>query len=155
MGNKWGKNWPKKAAVKGKLKNRINSRAKGIRGENMFCEWLIMRLDLHKAPESQKPRRNLDQFKFGRTDVIYPPFIFEIKNCEKRDLQSFWNQAVFASRDLSLEPIVAIYEGRGNWSFLITATLIGNERGFMHLNEITFVPYMERRFASSTTLGLH
>jgi len=118
------------------------SLSKGKRGERLFCEWLVATL---KIPASEERFLLQKEHRFGGHDVEFEPFRFEVKNRERDDYQSYWNQIVRATRGTELEPVVAIYKGRSDWEFLITATLIGNEIGWMLVNEFTFTSYLRRR----------
>lgn len=106
---------------------------KGKAGEREFCKWLDSNFDLPKLPT-----RNLDQTREGGTDVIYPPFAFEVKRREVIDLQSWWIQAKKDATVLGLEPVVAFRQNRKPWEFLVSAKHIGCELGFIRLTESTF-----------------
>lgn len=126
----------------------INIRTKGNAGEREFCKWLFKTFELNKLP-----KRNLEQVRSGGTDIILPPFAFEVKRVEKPDWESFWCQSVIAARKLSegdeyegiFEAIVAHRYNRKPWTFLISADCIGVPNGFVHINERVFISYMANR----------
>lgn len=106
---------------------------KGKAGEREFCSWLYKNFTL-----AHKPERNLDQTRAGGTDVIYPPFAFEVKRRETLSLQSWWVQAKIAADKLDLEPVVAFRQNRKPWEFLVSAQHIGCEKGYIRLSETIF-----------------
>jgi len=120
--------------------SRINVRSKGASGEREFCKWLLRTFNLEELPT-----RNLEQVRSGGTDIILPPFAFEVKRVEKPDWESFWCQSVIAARKLELEPIVAHRFNRKPWTFLISADCIGVPNGFVHINERVFIAYINNR----------
>lgn len=111
---------------------KINSRAKGARGEREFCEWLRNTLDLDFTPQ-----RNLEQVRSGGSDILdVYPFVFEVKRVEKLQLKKWWLQVKAACRhDENLIPIVAYRQNGKKWSFLIPAVYICIEHGFIQLDE--------------------
>lgn len=119
--------------------SRINSRAKGAAGEREFCNWLFK-----SFPEIvDKPQRNLEQVRSGGSDIIVPPFCFEVKRVENLDLQLAWKQCKKAARDLDLEPVVAHRRNRHPWSFLVSASHIGCDVGYIQLTESVFISWAE------------
>ncbi len=126
--------------------SRINVRNKGASGEREFCKWLEVNFNL-----GELPTRNLEQVRSGGTDIILPPFAFEVKRVEKPDWESFWCQSVIAARKLSeingfeFEAIVAHRYNRKPWTFLITSAHIGVPNGFLHINERVFKQYINNK----------
>lgn len=125
---------------------RINSRAKGASGEREFCGWLFKNFDQLE----EKPERNLDQVRNGGTDVIVPPFCFEVKRRENLDLLAAWIQV---KKDVELIarthgrqhiPVVAFRFNRKPWEFLISANYIGCGMGFVRLDERTFIMWANK-----------
>jgi hypothetical protein len=123
--------------------SRINSRAKGASGEREFCNWISENLDIHHG------ERNLEQVRSGGADITNCyPFMFEVKRVENLDLQSAWIQVKTAvvemqldNNDPNLIPVVCFRYNRHPWEFLIPASLIGNEKGYLRLNEKTFTEF--------------
>ena len=126
----------------------VNARNKGATGERELCRWIKDNLGVLGDPE-----RNLEQVRSGGADIINVyPFIFEVKRVENLDLVSWWIQVKTAweqLRDMSdvdeqagidrnLIPVVAFRQNNQPWEFLIHAGLIGNNLGFLRLNEKTF-----------------
>ena len=119
---------------------------KGNAGEREFCEWFQNQLNLDVAP-----KRNLEQTRDGGADVIYPPFIFEVKRCETLSFQAWWEQICAArdkwriENDRLLTPAVAYRQNRGQWEFLIAATEIGSTMGggYIWINRFVFVRWVE------------
>ena len=119
------------------MMGRINVKVKGASGEREMCQLLQSILKLTYTPE-----RNLDQVRNGGTDIICPPFGIEVKRCEKLALVDWWIQAkhdaeVFNNRmgdhGHQIMPVVAFRQNGKPWEFLISATNIGCELGFLRL----------------------
>jgi len=111
----------------------INSRRKGGNGEREFAEWVHNLLGL-----INKPKRNLEQVRSGGTDLIVPPFAFEVKRCEKLQLRKWWVQVVKAVKDKdglahNLIPVVAYRQNKQGWRILISAQYIGLDHGYLAL----------------------
>jgi len=119
---------------------KINARSKGANGEREFCKWLYENLNV------SMPTRNLEQVRSGGSDIIdIPPFYFEVKRVEKLCLYKWWNQvrkAVDKQVDSSLVPIVAFRQNRKDWEFLISATHIGIDKGYLHITERVFLKWI-------------
>lgn len=114
----------------------MNVRNKGANGERELAKWLFENFDLEHMPE-----RNLEQVRSGGSDIInIYPFFFECKRVEVLDLQSWWIQVrTEAEKDnQNAIPVVAFRQNRKPWEFLISASYIGNELGYMRLNQATF-----------------
>jgi hypothetical protein len=132
------------------MASRINSRAKGATGEREFCKWLSDNLGIHHG------ERNLEQVRSGGADVTNCyPFVFEVKRVEKLDIQAAWIQCkkawleiatndVDGTVDANLIPVVSFRYNNKPWEFLISAELIGNDRGFLRVSENTFIEYAKR-----------
>ena len=116
----------------------LNARAKGAAGEREFCKWLEKHFTL-----PQEAQRNLEQVRAGGTDVIMPPFAFEVKRRETLDLLAWWIQAKHDADGLELEPVVAFRQNRKPWEFLISASHIGCGLGFIRLDERTFRQWVD------------
>lgn len=114
----------------------VNARAKGLKGELEFCEWLKKNLSL-----DVKPKRNIEQVRSGGGDVVcIYPYCFEVKRVEKLDLFTAWSQCYFAAKEFDLIPIVAFRKNHRKWQFLIPAYFLlgGEEKGYLRLTEIVF-----------------
>ena len=117
----------------------VNARSKGAAGEREFCDWLEKNCTL---PEPAQ--RNLEQVRSGGTDIIMPPFAFEVKRREVLDLQGWWIQAKNDAKKLSLDPVVAFRQNRKPWEFLIAARyLIDSDFGFLRMSEFVFKKWIE------------
>lgn len=117
----------------------VNARAKGAAGEREFCDYLEKHFDL---PEQAK--RNLEQVRSGGTDIIMPPFAFEIKRQERLSLENWWIQAKKDGKDLGLEPVVAFRQNRQPWEFLISAKfIIDSNLGFIRISAFVFKKWAE------------
>jgi len=125
----------------------VNPRTKGQTGEREFARW--MKLKLHLEHE---PQRCLEQVRFkgggriqqGMDLVGCPPFCVEVKRQEKLSLRSWWCQAVAATTPEYPHPVVAFRQNRGKWAILISARNIGLQNGFIRLEEIEAVKWMQR-----------
>lgn len=116
-----------------------SSRAKGAAGERELCKWLDENFELESKAE-----RNLDQVRSGGIDIITSlPVVFEVKRCESLDLTKWWIQAKAAAEIVSKVPVVAFRQNRKKWEFLIGADQIGLNRGYLRLNEQTFLLWMK------------
>lgn len=117
---------------------------KGKAGEREFCNWLDKNFNL-----PDKPERNLEQARSGGIDIIYPPFAFEVKRREALDLQSWWIQCKTGALVLDLEPVVAFRQNRKLWQFLISASHISCEKGFILLNESVFKAWVHTMWSDA------
>ena len=119
----------------------LNARSKGNSGEREFCQWIGANFDLDFLPE-----RNLEQVRNGGTDVILPPFGFEVKRRESLDLDSWWIQVKndCERHDLDLIPVVAFRQNRKGWQFLISGSNIGLDFGYVRINKKCFLKWSER-----------
>ncbi len=122
----------------------MNIRGKGSGGEREFCEWLQIQFCLDK-----KPKRNLEQIRDGGADVIFPPFMFEVKRCQTILHTKWWMQVVKAASTTGLIAVVAYRQNNKQWEFLISATEIGADKGFLHINRFVFLNW------ALTKRGLH
>lgn len=119
----------------------VNSRGKGAEGEREFCRWLKQTLKL-----SFLPQRNLEQVRSGGSDVVdIHPFIFEVKRCQGLSLKEWWAQVCTDTPDNKIS-VVAFRQNRQPWRFLISARLIGLDKGFMQLEEHVFIPWLKKHF---------
>ncbi len=128
---------------------KINARAKGAAGERELAKWLHRNFRLDVIPT-----RNLEQVRSGGSDIIdFYPFFFECKRVESLDLQSWWNQVLFTVRKCEYQdpiPVVAFRQNRKPWEFLVSATHIGLNKGFIRLREKEFVGFGEIAIAART-----
>jgi len=115
----------------------VNPRTKGQTGEREFAAWLKRNLKLEVEPQ-----RNLEQVRFGAHikstgfDLVNcQPFCVEVKRVEKLSLRSWWIQCVNATTPEYPVPVVAFRQNRKKWEFLISASHIGLENGFVRLEE--------------------
>lgn len=127
----------------------INSRAKGVGGENEFCEWLFL-----KQLVLTVPKRNLEQVRSGGIDVApeLHPFVYEVKRVETmtdKTLDIWWSKAtVDAKRYKDREPVVAFRKNRGDWTFLVSVErILGIKGSYAIIKGITFVSYARKRIA--------
>lgn len=132
----------------------INVRAKGAAGEREFCDYL-----LHKFKLDVKPERNLEQVRSGGADIIFPPFAFEIKRCEALKPQAWWSQVKRAVSNPSgpafgLIPVVAYRQNKKDWEFLIPASYIGVDFGYLHIDEYVFGDWLRSVVAQAKTAML-
>lgn len=121
----------------------VNARGKGAEGEREFCRWLRDTLGLQKTPE-----RNLDQVRNGGADVCQvAPFMFEVKRCQALALRDWWVQVMKASRGVPGSiPVVAYRQNRTAWRFLISATNIGLDKGYIRLEEFEFKTWIKNYY---------
>lgn len=119
----------------------LNARSKGASGEREFCQWLCANFNLDELPE-----RNLEQVRNGGTDIILPPFGFEVKRRESLDFDSWWIQVKNDCERYpgKLIPVVAFRENHKEWEFLISGNNIGVEMGHIHINKKVFLKWSER-----------
>jgi hypothetical protein len=98
---------------------KINVRKKGSNGEREFCNWLKENFNL-----KEKPKRNLEQVRSGGYDILFKPFIFEIKRTQTIDRKSWWSQVNKAKKETNIKhiiPVVAYRMNHKKWKFLINA----------------------------------
>jgi hypothetical protein len=119
----------------------LNARAKGQNGEREFSKWLQKTLEL---PET--PQRNLDQVRDGGFDVRLGSFIFEVKRCQTISLKAWWLQVVSSRTGHSDIPIVAYRPNHQPWRFLISATYIRLDKGFIQLEEKVFTAWLQKHY---------
>jgi len=113
---------------------------KGSAGERELAKWLQRTLNLDEAP-----KRNLEQTRSGGADLILPPFMFEVKRCERLDLDSWWVQITKATGNESIR-VVAFRQNHRPWEFLISANYVGIEKGYVRLNETVFKKWIKNKF---------
>ncbi len=119
-----------------------NARSKGAGGEREFCNYLKMHFGVNAE-------RNLEQVRDGGTDIICPPFGFEVKRREDLDLKSWWIQAKndcekYNNPYFDLIPVVAFRQNGKPWEFLVSAKFIGCQLGFIRINEDVFKEFVQR-----------
>lgn len=115
----------------------LNPVHKGKRGEVEFCKWLKKNLGLDYEPE-----RNYNQSARGSADVVsVEGWCFEVKRREILDLDSWWWQCSIAAKKIGEEPVVAFRQNRKTWEFLISASAIGLEKGYIRVSEDIFRQY--------------
>jgi len=116
----------------------VNARAKGASGEREFCKWVCDKLELDETPT-----RNLEQVRSGGADILgVDPFVFEVKRVERVNRKKWWLQvkAAAASTPGSI-PVVAYRPNRKPWEFLIPATWVGLQFGYIILEEKEFIQW--------------
>jgi hypothetical protein len=126
----------------------VNGIKKGKAGEVEFEKWIEKNL-------FEKVERNYNQAE-GGCDVITSKFYFEVKRRETLALDDWWyqvrmaeelyngrdkNNTVRFEKEKGLMPVVAFRQNRKKWEFLIPAVLIGCDRGYIRLNEKTFIEF--------------
>jgi len=115
----------------------MNPRTKGAAGERQAAEWLKINFNLEIAP-----KRNLEQVRSGGYDLVgFEPFAFEIKRCQTLSLRHWWLQVVSAVGRDNLIPVVMYRRNREAWQFLVSATTIGLDKGFINLQQLEFVKW--------------
>jgi len=118
----------------------VNPKQKGKAGENEACEWLMKHLfkDRNLSPNQRQV--------FIGCDIVAEPFIFEVKRREALNFNSWWIQISKVHKTLAkfekmYIPVVMFRPNRSEWEFLISATVIGDEIGYIHLNSARFVKW--------------
>lgn len=122
---------------------RINSRTKGATGEREFCKWLNENFGEYFDETAE---RNLLQTREGGGDIVIGDYIFEIKRVEKLSLQKWWLQVreavtaknKYSELDYKYEGIVAYRQNKKQWQFLISASHIGCDFGYLALTHTVF-----------------
>lgn len=117
------------------------ARRKGANGEREFCKFLYENLNV------PMPTRNLEQVRSGGSDVTdIEPFFFEVKRQESLDLDSWWRQVVVETKKSCNDaiPVVAFRQNRKPWEFLISATHIECERGYIRINTRIFIEWASK-----------
>lgn len=136
------------------MAKRINIRYKGAAGEREMCEVLSGILSL-----GHKLERNLDQVRNGGTDIIYPPFGVEVKRCQSLALIDWWIQAKHDAEIFNngiedhghqITPVVAFRQNGKPWEFLISATYIGCELGFLRVSRKVFGEWAIKQYEEYT-----
>lgn len=95
------------------MKRKINSRAKGIRGEIEALKALGDELGMLLE-------RNLTQTRHGGADcTLVKGFAIEIKRKERLDRQAWWRQAVEQAAVHGLEPLLLYRRTREPWRAFI------------------------------------
>lgn len=125
--------------------SKINVRSKGAAGEREFCKWLFDNMNV------PMPSRNLEQVRSGGSDITdIEPFFFEVKRCEALDFDSWWRQVVVECKKSYIEdcvpavPVVVFRQNRKPWEFLISATEIGCERGYVRISQRIFLEWSSK-----------
>jgi hypothetical protein len=123
---------------------------KGSGGEREFCDWIFKHLKL-----TEKPTRNLNQWRSGGEDIDFAPFVFEIKRCESVTpvgMRRWWLQVTKAARNKEERiPVVCYRQNRKNWNFLVPFKYVhmaGNHPGYAHLEEREFLIWFKNVFES-------
>lgn len=115
----------------------MNIKAKGNAGENEACVWLRDNLNLLTTP-----KRNLAQGFVG-CDIQVGPLVIEVKRQEKLNYNGWWIQVSKVATTMLKHgvggiPIVMFRQNNKRWEFLISATVIGDEYGWVHINQDRF-----------------
>ncbi len=120
----------------------VNAKGKGSAGEREFAEWLFNVLSL-----KEKPQRNLEQTRKRGADIVdVPPFIFEVKRCEKLSIRDWWIKLVNTTPEGKI-PIIAYRQNFKTWKFIISAKIIDLKIGYIQLEEPEFKEWL-RNFYS-------
>jgi hypothetical protein len=129
---------------------KINARAKGAAGERELATWL------HESfPIAVKPERNLEQVRNGGSDLIVPPFMFEVKRVETLALGNWWQQVnasvngYFSKNGVRLEPVVAFRQNKQEWNFLASAKHMGCDNGYVRMSALVFRNWVVRNWKFS------
>lgn len=99
--------------------------SKGPAGEREFCQWLWDELGI-------EAKRKLGQARDEGADILVGDFVIEVKRQERLALKHWWLQVCLSEPGTK---IVAFRQNRQPWRFLISATHIGLENGFIQLEE--------------------
>jgi hypothetical protein len=108
---------------------------KGANGEREAAKWLAKWLQLKEVPD-----RNLEQVRSGGHDLLVPPFVIEVKRCETISKAAWWKQVVAATKEGQCS-VVMYRRNRQPWRFLVPATLIGVDSGFIELEAEIFLRF--------------
>lgn len=124
----------------------INVRAKGAGGEREFCGWLERTLKL-----DHKLTRDLEQVRSGGADITcLSPFLFEVKRCEALAQRAWWLQVMKAARAIPGSiPVVCFRQNRQPWRFLLSASYIGLQNGYIQLEEQEFTNWIKNYYRIS------
>jgi hypothetical protein len=125
------------------MKKKINSRSKGIRGENEFCKWIADVLGLDEVPT-----RNLEQTRESGADILgVGPFVFEVKRCQNLELSKWWKQVNANTPDGKIA-VVAFRKNRNPWRILISAGWLyeGHLNGYIMLNSLHTVEWLRLKY---------
>ena len=114
----------------------VHSQKKGKRGEVEFCEFI----ELNFGISTDRVYNQADGYS---SDIVINDFVFEVKRQETLHLLDWWNQSIVAcnKKYKNKIPVVAFRQNRKPWSFLLSAQLLGLEKGFIQLTERTFINY--------------
>ena len=93
-------------------------------------------------------RPNQNQTFIG-CDIVAEPFIFEIKRREALNFNSWWIQInkvykTLAKYDKLYIPVVMFRVNKKEWEFLISATVIGDDVGYIHISAPRFITWAKR-----------
>lgn len=130
----------KRLDIQGKRNLMPLANRKGKSGENELCRWLDFNLDIDAE-------RNYNQADGHSADIIIDDFIIEVKRREVLDLSSWWYQVSIAKqhhKDKDLIPVVAFRQNKKPWQFLVPASLIGVDRGFLIASEQVFLEFASK-----------
>ena len=143
-----GRNWPKHglklARPPWKGKSVLNAKKKGKVGEEEACRWL----EKHLFDNQRSLKPNTAQ-SFVGADIVANPFIFEVKRRETLSLNGWWVQIHRVYKRL-LEydrphiPVVMYRINRGEWYFLISASAIGDDAGWVMISSARFIKWAKR-----------
>ena len=102
--------------MKGCMKKKVNSRAKGAAGEREFCNTLAE----HLGDELVAPlKRNLEQTRIGGHDIVgldgWAIEVKRYKSLTEGEIKEFWEQACDQARRVSATPVLAYREDFRSW----------------------------------------
>lgn len=122
----------------------VNPKQKGKQGEIEACKWLSKKL--YNNELFLRPNQNQT---FIGCDIVSEPFIFEIKRREALAFGRWWIQIskvhkLLAKYDKLFIPVVMFRVNKGEWEFLISASVIGDDIGYIHLNSSRFLTWAKR-----------
>lgn len=120
------------------------AKQKGKKGEQEACEWLRK----HLFENQVVPQPNHNQIYIG-CDIIVPPFIIEVKRQETLYLDKWWIQIQKVDKhllnmDREFISVVMFRQNHREWEFLIDASAIGCERGYVRLGRSRFLEWAKK-----------
>lgn len=120
----------------------INIRDKGAKAELEFCSRF-------QPFFPNKLERNLLQTREGGSDVTgCHPFVIEIKRVEDlcdSNKARWWAQVTRAAEGTGGIPCVAYRPNRSPWQFILPATLIGLDEGFVEVSETVWLRFVVKQ----------
>jgi Holliday junction resolvase-like predicted endonuclease len=122
----------------------VNPKQKGKAGENEACLWFAK----HVFDNTVVLERNHNQTFIG-CDIVAHPFIVEVKRREALAYDKWWiqiNKVYLRLQEFNQAyiPVVMFRQNRKEWEFLISATTIGSNVGWVHIPAVRFKDWAKR-----------